>query len=248
MSQRLIHSLLLSFLVFLSGQTLAQRPLTLLCNQYPPFTQSTDQSKFARDSQIIGIHADAMRALMQRADVEYTLTLRFPYQRLLTITQKKANTALFTVDRTPEREPHYLWVGPLDQQRWVIFSPSGKVPPVSNLNALTGKTVVTQKGEAIEATLRAKGIKVISATNNFEALSFLFDEDKADLWAVSERPGRYLAEQQGHKVKKVIELSSAPLYLALNKDSDPAIVARLQQTLEAMQADGSWQKLIEVQP
>lgn len=240
MFRRLIPTLLLALTSLVSTQALAQRPLTLICNQYPPFSMSLEQQNFARDNQVVGIHADAIRALLQRAEVDYNLTLRFPYHRLLEITRRKANTAMFTVDRTPGREPHYQWVGPIGEQRWAIFSPNGKVPAVSRLQALTGKTVVAQQGEAVVKTLMAQGINVIPATNNAEALELLF-ANKADLWAVSERPGRYLAAQEGREVKKVINLDNAPFYLALNLDTDPALVAKLQRTLEAMQADGSWQ-------
>ncbi len=238
MIRRLIPGLLLALLS--TTPALAERPLTLLCNQYPPFSMSLERQNFARDNQVIGIHADAIRALMQRAEVDYNLTLRFPYQRLLEITRKKANTGLFTVDRTPGREPHYRWVGPIGEQRWMIFSREGKVPAVSRLQALTGKTVVAQQGEAIVKTLLTQGINVVPATNNAEALELLFS-GKADLWAVSERPGLYLAEQEGRQITEVLALDSAPFYLALNLETDPVLVERLQRTLDAMKLDGSWQ-------
>ncbi len=239
MIRRLIPGLLLALLS--TTPALAERPLTLLCNQYPPFSMSVERHNFARDAQVVGIHADAIRALMQRAGIDYNLTLRFPYQRLLEITRRKSNTALFTVDRTVGREPHYQWVGPIGEQRWMIFSPEGRIPPVNDLTVLKGKRVIAQQGEAIVKTLLAKGVNVVPATNNAEALERLFSGD-AELWAVSERPGRYLAEQEGRQITEVLALNSAPFYLALNLDTDPALITKLQRTLDAMKADGSWQQ------
>mgnify|MGYP002712677078 FL=1 len=56
-----------------------------------------------------------MAALFKRAGIPYTLTLRFPWSRLQQLAEKTPGFAVFSLSRTPEREPKYKWVGPLSE-------------------------------------------------------------------------------------------------------------------------------------
>lgn len=53
------------------------------------------------------------------------------------------------------------------------------------------------------------------------------------------RRARYLAAQEGvRNLKTILRFNRADLYLAFNKETDDAVVAQLQQALDAMRAQG----------
>ncbi|WAE53098.1 hypothetical protein [Stutzerimonas frequens] len=87
--------------------------INLLTQNFPPFSMADDGKNFAKEDAISGIDADVVAALFKRADVPYAMTLRFPWSRLQKLAEKTPGFAVFSLSRTPEREPKYKWVGPL---------------------------------------------------------------------------------------------------------------------------------------
>ena len=68
---------------------------------------------------------------------------------------------------------------------------------------------------------------------------------RIDLWPVGQRKGRWLANREGVAVKEIFTLKLTRAGLAMNKNTDPVIVARLEQELERMHADGTVSRITE---
>ena len=98
---------------FAHAQLPADYKVVLLTENFPPFNMAVDDKNFARDDGIDGISADIVREMFKRAGIDYTLTLRFPWDRLYRLTLDKPNYGLFSTTYTPERQPLFKWVGPL---------------------------------------------------------------------------------------------------------------------------------------
>src|SRR5690606_4447622 len=54
----------------------------LLTENFPPFNMAIDEKNFARDDNIDGISADLTREVFKRAGIGYSLSLRFPWDRI----------------------------------------------------------------------------------------------------------------------------------------------------------------------
>lgn len=111
---------LIGLLPFASASA-AEETINLLTQNFPPFSMAADGKNFAKEAAISGIDAEVVAALFKRAGVPYTLTLRFPWSRLQQLAEKSPGFAVFSLSRTPEREPKYKWVGPLSEIQIVLL-------------------------------------------------------------------------------------------------------------------------------
>lgn len=212
--------------------------VVLLTENFPPFNMAVDDKNFARDDGIDGISADIVREMFKRAGVKYSLTLRFPWDRLYRLTLEKPNYALFSTTFTPEREPLFKWVGPLAKTGWVLLSAPGNTISVATLKDAAQYTIGAYKNDAVSQHLESQGMSPINALRDQQNIAKLMD-GKIDLWATTDPVGRYLAKQEGVTgLNTVLRFNEAELYLALNKDTPDEVVERLQKALDELRKEG----------
>ena len=217
----------------------ASEPINLLTENFPPYNMAVDGKNFARDENITGIAADIVREMFKRAGLEYTLTLRFPWERIYKMALEMPGYGVFVTARLPEREELFKWVGPIGPDDWVLLARGDSTIEVSSLEQASQYRIGAYKGDAIAEHLAAQGLEpslVLRDQTNVDKLQ----GGTINLWATGDPAGRYLAKQQGvNGLKRVLKFDSAELYLALNKGVPDETVARLQAALEQMRADGT---------
>jgi polar amino acid transport system substrate-binding protein len=241
MSKMLKKSLFLA-LLFCAGAARAELPpdykMILLTENFPPFNMAVDDKNFARDDSIDGISADIVREMFKRAGIGYTLTLRFPWDRIYRLTLEKPNYGLFSTSYTEERKPLFKWVGPIAKTRWVLMSAPGSDIKVSSLQEAAKYRIGAYKNDAVSQYLESQGLAPINALRDQENVKKLV-RGQIDLWAATDPVGRYLAKQEDVTgLNTVLLFKEADQYLALNKDTPDEVVQRLQKALEAMRAEG----------
>ena len=216
----------------------ADYKVVLLTENFPPFNMSVDDKNFARDDGIDGISAEVVRAMFKRANIDYSLSLRFPWDRLYRLTLDKPNYGLFSTIFTPERQPLFKWVGPLAKTSWVLLAAPGNNLSVASLKEAAQYQVGAYKNDAVSQHLESQGLKPINALRDQENIKKLIS-GKIDLWATTDPVGRYLAKQDGVSgLTTVLRFNEAELYLALNKDTPDEVIERLQKALDELRAEG----------
>lgn len=212
--------------------------VVLLTENFPPFNMAVDDKNFARDDGIDGISAEIVREMFKRAKIDYTLTLRFPWDRLYRLTLDKPNYGLFSTTFTPERQPLFKWVGPIAKTGWVLLSAPGNNISVASLKDADQYTIGAYKNDAVSQHLESQGLKPVNALRDQENVKKLLS-GKIDLWATTDPVGRYLAKQEGVSgLNTVLRFNDAELYLALNKDTPDEVVQRLQKALDELRSEG----------
>jgi len=212
--------------------------VVLLTENFPPYNMAVNGKNFAQQDNIHGIAADLVREMFRRADIPYSMTLRFPWERIYKLALNNPGYGVFVTARLPEREALFKWVGPLGPDDWVLLAKPGRAITLENLDQARGYRIGAYKGDAIAMTLEAKGMQPIVALRDQENARRLV-EGEIDLWATGDPAGRYLARQEGITgLKTVLRFHSAELFLALHKDTPDATVQRLQTALQQMRADG----------
>ncbi|MGE8497240.1 MAG: substrate-binding periplasmic protein [Pseudomonas sp.] len=212
--------------------------VVLLTENFPPFNMSVDDKNFARDDGIDGINAEIVREMFKRANINYTLTLRFPWDRLYRLTLDKPNYGLFSTTFTPERQPLFKWVGPLAKTGWVLLAAPGNNVSVASLKEAGQYTIGAYKNDAVSQHLESQGLTPVNALRDQENVKKLLT-GKIDLWATTDPVGRYLAKQEGVSgLNTVLRFNDAELYLALNKDTPDEVVQRLQKALDELRNEG----------
>ena len=232
------------FLALLCAAGLARAELpadykvVLLTENFPPFNMAVDDKNFARDDSIDGISADIVREMFKRAGIGYTLTLRFPWDRLYRLTLEKPNYGLFSTTYTEERKPLFKWVGPIAKTGWVLLAAPGSDIKVSSLKDAAKYRIGAYKNDAVSQSLESQGLAPINALRDQENVKKLV-RGQIDLWATTDPVGRYLAKQEDVTgLNTVLRFKDAELYLALNKDPPDEVVQRLQKALDSMRDEG----------
>ena len=212
--------------------------MVVLTENFPPFNMAVDDKNFARDDGIDGISAEIVREMFKRAGIDYSMTLRFPWDRLYRLTLDKPNYGLFSTTYTPERQPLFKWVGPLANTGWVLLAAPGNNIKVSSLKDAAKYRIGAYKNDSVSQHLESQGLEPINALRDQENVKKLV-RGPIDLWATTDPVGRYLAKQEDVSgLNTVLRFNDTQLYLALNKDTPDEVVERLQKALDEMRQEG----------
>ena len=217
----------------------APEQINLLTENFPPYNMAVDGKNYARDENVQGIAADIVREMFQRTGIDYTLTLRFPWERVYKMALETPGYGVFVMARLPEREALFKWVGPIGPDDWVLLARADSPINITSLEQARGYNVGAYKGDAIAEHLAAQGLQPALALRDQTNVEKL-QSGEIDLWATGDPAGRYLAKQQGVTgFKRVLRFEDAQLFLALNKETADETVAKLQAALEQMKSDGT---------
>jgi len=213
--------------------------VVLLTENFPPFNMAADSKNYAAERNISGINADIVREMFKRAGIAYSMTLRFPWERIYNQVLEQPDQGLFSTTYTPEREPLFKWVGPLTSTGWVFLGPPGSSLRLSSLEQAQPYRIGAYKNDAVSQHLESKGLDPINSLRDQENIGKLL-KGRIDLWATTDPVGPYLAKQEGVSgLTTVLRFNDAQLFLALNKQTPDEVVTRLQKTLNEMKGDGA---------
>ncbi len=220
------------------AETSPDTDLVLLTENFPPYNMAKNGKNFAQGENINGIATDIVREMFQRAGVTYSLTLRFPWERVYKLALENPGYGAFVMARLPDREKLFKWVGPIGPDDWILLAKADSKITLDTLNDARKYKIGAYKGDAIAETLTKQGLKPVVVLRDQDNAKKLVS-GQIDLWATGDPAGRYLARQDGVTgLKTVLRFNSAELYLALNKDVPEETVKKLQAALDQMRTDG----------
>ncbi|WP_458378921.1 substrate-binding periplasmic protein [Pseudomonas chlororaphis] len=241
MFKRLLLVLASASVLFAAGARAAQTPdtsLVLLTENFPPYNMAKNGKNFAQGENINGIAVDIVREMFKRAGINYSLTLRFPWERIYKLALEQPGYGVFVTARLPDREPLFKWVGPIGPDDWILLARDDSKIALQSLEQARKYRIGAYKGDAIAETLAKQGLRpqvVLKDQDNARKLV----GGQIDLWATGDPAGRYLARQEGVTgLKTVLRFHSTQLYLALNKEVPDETVARLQAALDQLREEG----------
>jgi len=241
MFKRLLLILASTSLLLINGAHAEDSPdtdMVLLTENFPPYNMAKNGKNFAQDENISGIATDIVREIFKRADITYSLTLRFPWERIYKLTLEKPGYGVFVMARLPDREKLFKWVGPIGPDDWIMLAKADSKITLETLDDARKYKIGAYKGDAIAETLGKQGLNPIVVLRDQDNAKKLVN-GQIDLWATGDPAGRYLARQEGVSgLKTVLRFNSAELYLALNKDVPDETVAKLQAALDQLRKEG----------
>ena len=238
----MLKRLLLASSLLLAGTVHAEispdYSMVLLTENFPPYNMAINGKNFAQEDNIDGIAVDIVREMYKRAGIKYSMTLRFPWERIYKLALEKPDYGVFVTARLPERESAFKWVGPIGPDDWVLLARGDSPIALKSLDEAKKYRVGAYKGDAMAEYLADHGFEPELALRDQENAGKL-QKGEIDLWASGDPAGRYLAKQVGVSgLKTVLRFNSDQLYLALNRETPDEVVERLQKALEQMRAEG----------
>jgi polar amino acid transport system substrate-binding protein len=212
--------------------------VVLLTENFPPYNMASNGKNFAREDNLHGIAVEIIREMFKRAGIDYSMTLRFPWERIYKLALEKPGYGVFVTARLPEREALFKWVGPIGPDDWVLLGRSDSTITLDSLEDARQYSVGAYKGDAIADYLQQQGLQPVTALRDQLNAKKLM-AGQIDLWATGDPAGRYLAKQAGVSgLKTILRFDSAELYLALNKEVPDEVVQKLQAELDQMRGEG----------
>ena len=159
----------------------------------------------------------------------------------------RPNTVLFAMARTVERDPKYLWVGPIAERDYGFYLKADSPLKVGNLEeAKSVRAIGVYHGDVRDQFLSNLGFKNLDRADqnisNFKKLMLdrvvLYAGSSADIKSQAESAGFTIAD-----VKLAFNFLKAQLFITFSKGSDPAIVAQWSKALDDMKKDKTFLKL-----
>ena len=238
----MLKRLLLASSLLLAGTVHAEispdYSMVLLTENFPPYNMAINGKNFAQEDNIDGIAVDIVREMYKRAGIKYSMTPRFPWERIYKLALEKPDYGVFVTARLPERESAFKWVGPIGPDDWVLLARGDSPIALKSLDEAKKYRVGAYKGDAMAEYLAEHGFEPALALRDQENAGKL-QKGEIDLWASGDPAGRYLAKQVGVSgLKTVLRFNSDQLYLALNKETPDEVVQKLQAALDKMRAEG----------
>ncbi|WP_222937623.1 substrate-binding periplasmic protein [Spartinivicinus ruber] len=96
----------LTFIIGVLGVLrLSANELLVVTENWPPYN-------FRSEERIVGASTDIVKKTLDKTNYKYNIHL-YPWARSYEIALNKPNVIIYTILRTPQREPLFKWVGPL---------------------------------------------------------------------------------------------------------------------------------------
>ncbi len=131
----------------------------MLTENFPPYNMAKNGKNFAQDENIDGIAVDIVREMFKRANLTYSLTLRFPWERVYKLALENPGYGAFVMARLPDRENLFKWVGPIGPDDWIMLAKADSKITLETLEDARKYKIGAYKGDAIAETLAKQGLE-----------------------------------------------------------------------------------------
>lgn len=240
MKTLLLTFLLLSISCGLSAQTV--NDLVPITEEYPPYNYTEGET-------IKGIAVDALVEMFKSVGSEKTRRDigSLTWARGYSIAQQKENTLFFSMARTESREQLFKWVGPIIQSEIVLLAKKDrnfKIESIEEINK-RGYRVGAVLKDVGEQTLHELGVDKDSIYRFFNGIYLLqmLYFDKIDMLAYEKAVTAWHIENLGYAgddYEVIYTLKKVDYYYALHKETDDAIVSKLQTALDRLKESGEF--------
>jgi len=152
---------------------------------------------------------------------------------------KNGSTVLFSIVRTPEREPYYKWVGPFTMASFVLFAPMASNITIGGPEDLNRYRIGAVKSSIENTLLLNQGVNAshIVPGRNPEDLLKLLEDGQIDLWATGDLAGRHQmlkTAKDPNAYEIVYTLSENDFYFIFSKNVPDTLVRAFKQSLDTV--------------
>lgn len=219
--------------------------MTVLTEEVPPLSYADEEGYAA------GFSVEIVTEIMKRAGVRATdgRIKVYPWARAYMLLEQEKNLMLFSTTRTAEREDLFYWVGPIaPREIWFYKLKSRKDIVADSLADLKAFTVGSVRGFASTKHLEKHGFSLDycnTEMQNFKKLQL----GRVDVITANTLNAAYIMKLQGgsfHELEAVLLLEGKyRYYIAINKKTSPDLVSRLQNALDEMKSDSTYDRIFE---
>lgn len=206
--------------------------------------------------QLQGEAPQFIRQLMQQAGVAYSQQV-YPWARAYMMASSLPNVLIYSIARTPEREPQFHWIGKLLTVQYAMYSLQSRTDiRARNVEELRPYRIGVTANDVRAHWLREQGLReaaadsragLDTADNSLSNLRKLM-QGRVDMVPVSHLGLRSFCLSEGvdcTRFRRVMVLPfSVDLYVAASLKTRPAVIRALQGSYDRLQRSGRYQQML----
>ncbi|WP_301664293.1 transporter substrate-binding domain-containing protein [Methanoculleus frigidifontis] len=215
--------------------------LNLYAQDFPPY------SFVDEDGAVTGQSTEIAREIARRLNENVTIEVA-PWAEGYRAALSEPDTGLYPIVRTAEREPLFLWAGPIGTYEYVFYAKNGSAISAVSLDAVrkAGAVGVVQD-DVRHQYLVENGVTNLALYADDTAAVRALMNGTVDLWLGSSNTASETALAAGidpASLMPVYPVKEDELYIAFNNRTPAAVVEAWQATLSAMKRDGSYDAIL----
>lgn len=218
--------------------------MAVRAGEYQVVTEEWAPYNYQDNNRLKGMSTEIVRAIMALTGDNFDVVLQ-PSMRSTHQLNSQPKTIMYSLFRTPEREPLYKWVGPLVEESIYPYQLANAKQPVNTREQLLhAPQITTRQAGLIPQVLQAQGFTNLdkSAVGTLQLYHMLL-AGRTEIIADDTDAGVVYYSHQVHMapgtLRKIpVELYRASLYIAFSHDSDDKVVAAWSKALEHLRQSG----------
>ncbi|SEJ82794.1 ABC transporter substrate-binding protein [Pseudomonas sp. NFR16] len=225
-----------------AGGALAE-PIRVVTEELPPYNMT-------RDGVLTGMSTEVVQAVLKQVNVQATIQ-SMPWARAYDLALHDPNVLIYSITRTPEREPLFKWVGTIAASRWFIYSSANHPVSLMDLEDARDWQTATVNEDVGEQYLIANRFVVgqqLQSSNRYELNYQKLQTGHVDLWISDELNAYYIARQAGDDPERTLVQSlrvqaleeTGGFNMAFSPGTSDATVQLFQDGLKAIRENGTY--------
>ncbi len=235
----------LLFCVELSAHKLDE--FKIMTETYPPYNLKEDGVLKGIGVELLALMLEKVGSKQTPKDFEL-----LPWTEAYNIVQKEEKTLLFSMFRTEQREKLFKWVGPIDSSVIGIIARKDRKIRINRFSNLKNYKIGSVKDDVAELLLLEQGynknqLDSVSGVNSIEKSVQKLDSGEIDLFAYIANMEYWDLELKNFNpqaYESVYTLKRKDLYFALHKNTSDDIVNSLQNALDELKDDGTYDNIL----
>jgi polar amino acid transport system substrate-binding protein len=206
-----------------------------LTEEWAPFNYLENGTAAGLSVEILEAAWHDMGVNRTRADIRVV-----PLADALAQARNNTSTVVFSIVRTPEREPFYKWLGPFTRGNFVLWAPTAK-----NITIAADSDLQRYRIGAVEATIENAMLEErdynesgVTHGKTPEDLLRMLEQGEIDLWATGDLAGRHQMMKTAddpNAYEIVYTLEEMDFYYVFSRDIPDTLIRAFGHALERAQ-------------
>jgi polar amino acid transport system substrate-binding protein len=209
--------------------------LRIITEIYPPF------NFVDKNNEVTGQSTEIVQAIQAEVGNDTTIET-MPLIEGLALAEKGPGTVIYSLNRTPQRQDLFKWVGPIGNYEQAFYAKKGSDLDINTLeDAMSVDKIGVYKGDAGGQFLASQGFKNLDESlTDAEALKKLMSGE-VQLWLGNKDGLAISAEEASVDVEELVLMPTvvirADLYIAFSKDVPDSTVSAWQAALDKLKTE-----------
>ncbi len=209
----------------------------------PPFS-------YKEDGAVKGVSTKMVERILQEVGVEAPIEL-YPWARAYKKASSQANTLIYLIERLPDREKLFKWVGAITPIKTHVYKLKSRTDiQIKQIHDMKPYRIGVRQDGGGQQYLEFRGIQQLSPVTSLEQSIRMLQKDRIDLMVTSELSFIDLVGSLGlksedfDKAYNVDELSIDG-YLAFSPNTADEIVIQFREAFASIKARGEYDSILE---